>query len=189
MAISWRPLYTSRVLWCTFFLAFLMHFLFTHKKYIYIHYTHIDVYVCVRMFTYIYFLLNKQEKKYINEKGYTPRYTNCIQGKTIGKAIKRENTKNCSLSQLDSTQSTKSNKDKVPFSNIHPNPCNNFIINKLFKEWTNCSVFSNSLRFLSFHKVQKIHNRAALQTFLHFLLTKEPRQLNKASLTNKGRNQ
>ena len=141
------------------------------------------------MFTYIFFLINKQEKKYINEKGYTPRYTNCIQWKTIGKAIKRENTKNCSLSQLDSTQSTKSNKDKVPFSNIHPNPCNNFIINKLFKECTNCSVFSNSLRFLSFHKVQKIHNRAALQTFLHFLLTKEPRQLNKASLTNKGRNQ
>ena len=46
---------------------------------------------------------DKQEEKYINEKGYTPRYIRCIQGKSKGIAKMRENAKNNSLPQLGPT--------------------------------------------------------------------------------------
>lgn len=37
---------------------------------------------------------------------------------------------------------------------------------ELFHDWAYCSAFSKAFQFVSFHKVQKIHNTVALRTFL-----------------------
>ena len=59
---------------------------------------------------------------------------------------------------------------------------NKFLRKNIFKKWLECSSLSNDWRFLSVQTIQKIHKKAALQTFLHFFPTNKLCHLKRASL-------
>lgn len=91
-------------------------------------------------------------------------------------------TKNYSLPQQEPIQPTQSIKDKelpLMYTWIH---LARLLRNELLRLWFDISSSSNSLWFLFFHIVQKIHKRAALQTFSCFLPTKETCHPSRVSL-------
>ena len=58
---------------------------------------------------------------------------------------------------------------------------------KFFNFWTFNTLPLKANLFLSFHSVQKIHNRMAFQIFFLFFPTNEPLQLAKTSFTISGK--